>query len=145
MLNRTILLRHFRVSKYKEDYNLCSTIRSEIVRHRYFREYEQKWRPPARMLSMNKIKSLKELGFQAMHLLEGRTLLSCVDVWVSGFGFDCKWCYDSCPNEKCKKAVVYPYTACTHCSFKVELPVKRFTLLVQLCDSTGSLTATAFD
>jgi hypothetical protein len=55
-----------------------------------------------------------------------------------------KWFYDSCPNDKCKKAAL-PFTHCGYCSAETWECVKRFSLTVELSDYTGSIYVTSFN
>ena len=55
-----------------------------------------------------------------------------------------KWYYESCPNDRCRKAVEGS-KECQFCSYPIQEPLKRFTLTVELSDSTGSILATAFE
>jgi hypothetical protein len=47
-LNKTVELKSFKVTNYKENINLSSTFRSQIIRHNLFQEYEDNWFPTSR-------------------------------------------------------------------------------------------------
>lgn len=145
MLNKTVLLKHFKVSKYKQALNLTSSFRSEVVKHDFFEAYEGMWQPPVvkKESVYQKAKSLKNLADQLKHIREGQTILSDIIVWAEII-FGPKWYYESCPNIRCKKAVI-AYSDCPYCSYHVEQSTKRFTLTVQLHDFTGSIYVTAFE
>lgn len=39
LLNKTILLKHFKLTKYKDSYNLSSVFNSSISKQKYFQDY----------------------------------------------------------------------------------------------------------
>ena len=39
LLNKTILLKHFKLIKYKDSYNLSSVFNSSISKQKYFQDY----------------------------------------------------------------------------------------------------------
>ena len=45
LLNRSVMLKQFKISNYKDTLNLNTTFKSEIIVHDLFRESEYKWKP----------------------------------------------------------------------------------------------------
>lgn len=78
------------------------------------------------------------------NIKEFQSITSTINVWISSFCFGMKWFYDSCPNDKCKKAAT-PFSHCQFCSAETWECVKRFSLTVELSDYTGSIFVTAFN
>ena len=44
-LNKTVLLKNFKITKYEGKFYLSSCFSSDIVKHKYFKEFERKWKP----------------------------------------------------------------------------------------------------
>ena len=62
LLNKTILLKNFKLTKYKDSYNLSSVFNSSISKQKYFKDYENKWKPQLKKEHNFSIKTFKELG-----------------------------------------------------------------------------------
>jgi len=45
MVNKSVILKHFKINRYKDTVNLCATFKSEIAIHDFFAAYEDVWKP----------------------------------------------------------------------------------------------------
>lgn len=73
---------------------------------------------------------------------DSETIISILNVWVSRFAFQRKWCYEACP--KCNKGAE-KYNKCPGCDYGVEETNLRFVLGTEIADFCGSIWVTAYD
>lgn len=142
---KSILLKNFKVTKYKEDFNLSSSFKSDIILHEFFKDYEGKvnTRSSRKSRDDGKVKTMAELEHE-INQLDNRPIYSLLNVWIQDIKFDFKWFYEACTNPKCKKAAV-SYSRCANCLFELTECQRKFILPLELCDFTGSIFTTAFD
>ena len=98
MLNKTVVLRHFKVSEYKDQYILMSTFKSSIERNNLFKEYEGIWFPlepnvkiankQIQMVNEKYIKTIKDLEWDTNKPEKEEVVYSYLNVWLTDFYFD---------------------------------------------------------
>ena len=143
MIGQSFLFKNFKLTRYKEQPNLQSIFRSEIVRHSFFDEFEGKHISYGAQTKTHsgKLKLIREVSDE-VRTMGNETLFSEVRARVTRIGFDRKWFYLAC--GKCKKAVGEG-EHCSNCECPTSQAVKRYILQVELADSSGSLWATSFE
>lgn len=142
-VNKSVILKYFKVNKYKDNLNLSATFRSQIIIHEHFSAYETSWKADlaVRKATQSTIKMLSELS-EELKDIDKVPIMSEIVVWTNAICLGSKWYYDSCP--KCRKTAT-EYNICVNCSFPVQQCKKRFLLSVELSDYTGSIYVTAFE
>jgi replication factor A1 len=156
-VDKTILLKSFRLHNYRDTLSFSSIFRSEIMlseNHRFSRfegkltkeDYEptSEQREDNRAQDTRLSRFVKEIEAEVMYSNTLEPVFSDLEVWITHMSFKNKWFYDACNNPKCKKAAESG-TKCINCGHFNELVQRRFIIPIELSDCTGSIWTTAFD
>lgn len=156
-LDKTILLKSFKLHNYRDTLSFSSIFRSEIVpaeEHRFSRLEgklaKEDYEPTSEHREDNKAQDsrfsrfVKEIEAEVMYSNSLEPVYSDLEVWITHMSFKNKWFYDACNNPKCKKAAESGQK-CLNCGHFNEIVQRRFIIPIELSDCTGSIWTTAFD
>lgn len=115
-VDKTIVLKHFKLHNYRETLSFSSIFRSEICLaegHRFNRlegkvareDYEpiSEQREDNRQQDGRFNRFVKEIEAEVMYSNSLEPVYSDLEVWITHMSFKNKWFYDACNNPKCKK------------------------------------------
>ena len=124
-LGRSVVLRNFKLNKYKNDITLCSRSDSSILLHNFFADYEGRCRLSSKNESNSSandaVKTIKELTECLQQARIGQASVCTIQAWVKQINFNKKWFYDACPNPQCRKSCPNNSSPrCEHCHYPIQ-------------------------